>query len=861
MSCSQCGAELPNSVGISAGAPGFSDRPPSPYTPRHLVETALASSAARDGERKHATVLFCDIVQSTALVRQLGAEGFHDLISDFFEAASRVVHRFEGTINQFLGDGFMALFGAPIAYEDHTRRAVLAALELRAEVASTLENRGVEIRIGISRGFVVVGGIGTDLRRDYTAFGDTTALAARLQAAGAPWDILLNADAAERVRPHFQLSEPLTFTVKDLKLTAHRVLGTAQPTSLWKERRSLTPFVGRDAELEALTDALSGIQDGMGKVIAIVGEPGLGKSRLSKEFSRRLSSFVVHEGRCISYGAAIPYLPVIDLLHRSCGIEPADGQAVVARKLQATLDRLALEPDPALPFLLQLLGQSDTTTAVAQLDPATVKARTFEALRDLWRAESTEFPLVLILEDLHWIDKTSEEFLATFVDALPRMRILLLISYRSGYAPPWSHSTSVSSIALQPLSDNHSREIVSAVLAQPSKNVDADALTDSIVATGEGNPFFLEELARSKLQQGTFTANRLPETVEEVLAARIDSLGEGPKRLLQTASVLGRHFSLAVAGALYGSAEDAIAHVSELERVELLFEHKRDSTEIHLAFKHALTQEVAYASMLDRRRRELHGRAGRALERLHADSLNEHCELLAYHYARSNETDKAAEYLILANRKAAQGNAMQEAIGYFYEALRALEALPDDDTNRRRRLRLVFDQTGEFHFLHRHQEYFDLIASCKPLTLRLNDQELLGAFYARLGHRQWTSNQIEQSVPTLMQAAELCDSCGNSIDAAGAYAILAWAHWSLGQLSRVLAYRNLALGRLQNKFHPVWYSFTRGVTILGYTSGGQWADAVNEGELAIEDGRARGDRAIVAFSAAWVAYLYVERRE
>ena len=852
--CLHCGARLVSrDVTLVSRLDVSLDRPQT-YTARHVGDEPRATV---EGERKQVTVLFCDIVRSSSLVMQLGAEGFHDLIGEFFALALDAVHRFEGTINQFLGDGFMALFGAPIAREDHTRRAILAALQLRAMVANTLGKRGVELRQGIGTGLVVVGNIGDDLRMDYTAFGDTTLLAARLQAGAAPGEILLSDEAAERVHGYFEFGGVTSVSVKERTVKCRSVLGLGPRRSrLEDSERTLVPFVGRASDMQFLRGGLAHAGQGKGQVIGVVGDPGVGKSRLVLEFRASLASGKTYEGRCASYGVAIPYLPIVDLLRETCGIDSADAQPVVADKLRAVLLRMRLDAEGSLPFLLYLLGQSAGVESLMELDPATVKGRTFEILRELWLAESRLQPLMLVIEDLHWVDRTSEEFLAALVNDVPEAPMLIVTTYRAGYIPPWRGKSWARELALGPLSIEASRAIVLATL---SRTIDA-GVTDTIVSRGEGNPFFLEELAQATRYHDDAFGRDVPQTVQEVLAARIDRLGDGPKHALQMASVLGRQFSLTLLDAVWDGGPNVRRDLHELKRLEFIFETDAPGGSL-FTFKHALTQDVAYASLLEKRRHELHSRAGNALERMNTDHPDEQYELLAYHYARSDDRTKAAHYLILANRKAAQRNAMQEAIEYFYEALRVLEALPDTEENRRRRLRLVFDQTGEFHFLHRHQEYYDLILRHQTLSLEVNDSELLGAFYARLGHRQWTSGQIAESVPTLEHAVRLCETCGNSHDAAGAYAILAWAHLMTGNSDLVPFYRDKALEKIQDSFHPVWYSFARGAAILSYAWSGRWDDAVAEGELAMAEGRARSDSAIVSFSAGWVAHAYMHKRD
>ena len=847
--CGHCGAKLATQA------------PPTPrtYTPRHLAKAVLGLRSAATGERKYVTVLFCDIVKSSVLVRRLGDEAFHDLMEEFFLLTLAEIHVMGGTINQFLGDGFMALFGAPMAHEDHTRRAVIAAVALRARVARALGRCGVTLRIGIGTGSVVVGRIGDDLRADYTAFGDTVVLASRLQAAASPGEIYLSEDAAERVQGYFRLGRVAMVPWNDQLVGAFQVLG--QGTRRYRLDaidRPLTPFVGRREELALLCELVAKLRSAGGRTVDIIGEPGLGKSRLLVELRAMIPTERVIEGRCVSYGGAVPYLPVVDLLRNTCGIRAQDDGKAVAARLQEHLVALGLDASQSLPFLNELVGQDGSSERHA-LDPATVKARTFAVLRDLWAAESRRAPLVLILEDLHWIDRTSEELLVGLANAAPEMSMFLITTARTGYCTPWGGNARASTLKLEPLAVAESRRVVDACFGDLADATFADA----IVERGEGNPFFLEELANSARHDGARSRDAVPRTIEEVLAARIDQLSDETKRAVQTAAVLGREFSLSLIADVWDGERAVLSELNELARRELVFQGTRDmqGEDLTFRFKHALTQEVAYKSLLEKARRVLHGRAGHAIERLHGAHLEPCQELLAHHYARSDEHEAAAHYLILANRKAARRNAMEEAIEYFYDALRTLETLPDNDQNRRRRLRLVFDQTGEFHFLHRHREYYDLILRHRPLVQEVDDRELLGAFHARLGHRQWTSNEVVASIATLGHGAELCEACGNAEDAASAYAILAWAHLMHGDYGQVCEFRDKALEKIGVSFHPVWYSFARAAAILGYTWTGAWNEALAEGELAVQEGRRRGDRAIVSFNAAWVAHAFLHRRE
>ena len=779
----------------------------------------------------------------------------HVLLDAFFAQTTEHVHRYEGTINQFLGDGFMALFGAPIAHEDHARRAVHAALALRDAVAEDARLGDVELRFGLNSGTVIVGAIGDDLRMDYTAFGDTTILAARLQAAAAPGEVLLSGATADAVRGYFETTPADSVVVKERTVRPVRVVGIGTRRSRLQEPdRRLAPFVGRARELELLDDARERMAAGEGTIVGVVGEPGLGKSRLIHEFVQRIDSATTstYEGRCVSYGATIPYVPVIDLLRATAHTSLTDTRA--AERITAALEEAGVEPEAARPFLLQLLGDADAMRLLAGVDPASVKGRTFEILRELWLGLARRQPLVLVLEDLHWIDRTSEQFFGELADEIAAAPILLVANYRPGYDPPWSGKSFATQLALRPLGEGESRKLVDFAASVP------DDIADAIVARGEGNPFFLEELTRAATEQREDAVAPVPTTVQDVLAARIDRLGEASKRAVQTASVLGREFTLPLLAALWDDGSDLKTQLQELKRLELLFERRLGETQTFV-FKHALTQEVAYDSLLESRRREVHGRAGRAIEELYADRLDEQYELLAYHYARSDDRGKAVDYLVLANRKAAAGNAMEEAIGYFYEALSTLEALPDTRENHTRRVELVFDQTGEFHFLHRHREYYDLIVRHEPLVEELGDERLLGSFLARLGHRLWTFGEFEDARDTVERAIELCERCGNVVDAAGAHAILAWTHLQLGDLGKVRPECERALEKLDESFHPVWYSFTRCAALLADAWEGRFEAAAYEAGEATRVGTARSDPAIISFNRGFLAYAYLQQRD
>jgi class 3 adenylate cyclase/DNA-binding SARP family transcriptional activator len=847
--CDDCGATLPQYSKFCPECGRAVDATPSPstYIPRHLSDQILAIRSAIEGERKQVSVLFCDIVRSPELAAQAGPEEYHRVVDRFFALALAEVHRYEGTVNQFLGDGFMALFGAPIAHEDHARRAALAALAVK-------ERSEIDVRIGINSGSVVVGAIGDDLRMNYTASGDTTVLAARLHGAAHAGDVLVSTASAGYLRGYFDLQETEPLTVDEHTVHALRVVGRGPRTSPIDEaHQQLTPFSGRDEELESLREAIRSAA-AQGQVVGVSGDPGLGKSRLIHELQLAADvGTVAVQGRCLPFGTAVPYLPILDLVRQVCGIEPDDGRERVAVKIGTTLEELRV--DQAFgPYLHHALDVNSGDAQLLALDTATIKGRTFEALRKLLLAKAGR-SLLVVIEDAQWIDRTSEEFLTELVDELPSVPLLLLTTYRPGYNPPWLGKSFVTQIALRPLSREAGERIVAAILGETN-----DA-TAAIVDRGEGNPFFLEELARAARQQADGRSDgSVPTTVQDVLAARIDQLDAGDKSAVRVASVLGREFSLDLIESVWDGDEPLLPALDELKRREFLHE-QHGGTERTFVFKHALTRDVAYDGLLEERRRSLHARAGAAVERSYAGRLHEKYELLAFHYSRSSERERAADYLERANRKASAQHAMEEALGYFYEALAILEDLPDTEDNRRRRLTLVLDQTGGFHYLHRHVEYHELLLRHEPLALEQSDSGLLGAFYDRLAHRQMVFGEYARGRETASQALELCERAGSHAEAAFACNHVQWAHMLLGEYARAHRYAERALEHLAVSFDPMPYMYAQAGAALTHMMAGRWEAALHELDEAVRTGTERSDAGMVSFCNAIGALVCVEKRD
>jgi class 3 adenylate cyclase/tetratricopeptide (TPR) repeat protein len=693
--CHQCGTALgaPSTVAPAAVDPSASPRA---YTPRHLAEKILTSAGALQGERKQVTVLFVDVAGFTSLSERLDPEEVHRLMSRAFDLMLAEVHRYEGTVNQFLGDGIMAIFGAPIAHEDHAVRAVHAALgiarALEAYQAELLP-RGIRFRArqGLNTGLVVVGSIGSDLRMDYTAVGDATNVAARMQQAGEPGRVTISEATHRLVRGFFETRSLGELAIK----------GKAEPVAAWEvltaretrtrlevaAERGLTPFVGRERELGLLLEAFERARGGHGQVAFLVAEAGMGKSRLLAELRRRIGGEAAwHEGHCLSFGRAMPFHPLIDLIRRQLDVGDGDTAAAIAAKVERGLATIGPDLAPAAPYLRALLSIDPGSADVGAMPPAQRRAETVEALRGMLVRSAEARPQVLVIEDLHWIDGVSEQFLTTLTESVPALRVLLVFTYRPGYASPFGERSYFTRVVPAALSSEESARIARAVLEADALPAELQVL---VADKAEGNPFYIEELVRSLEETGALrgVGGRLalarplsqiavPDRIQDVIAARVDRLPEAPKLTLQLASVIGREFSRRLVDRVSQVGERTDGALRELGALELIHERRR-FPELAYGFKHALTQDVAYASLLVQRRRELHRLVGTAIEELYADRLPEHFEVLAHHFSQTDDPERALTYLIRAAEKAAQAFGFRQALDLYEEALRAAARLGD----------------------------------------------------------------------------------------------------------------------------------------------------------------------------------------
>lgn len=681
-------------------------QPPVSYTPRHLAERiraeqgALAARGVTDGERKTITALFADLKGSTALIEGLDPEEARAIIDPALQLMMDAVHRYEGYVAQALGDGIFALFGAPIAHEDHPQRALYAALRMQEELrryGDTLRTKGyppLAMRVGINTGEVVMRSIRKDeLHADYVPVGHSTNLAARMEQLATPGAILVTESTYRLTAGYFAFKDLGKTHIKGMEKPLHvyEVLGAGPLRTRLQVaaiRYGLARFVGRQSELAQLHRALDQAKAGHGQIVGVMGEPGLGKSRLFYEFKLlSQSSCMVLDAYSVSHGKASPYLPLIELLKGYFHIQLQDDERTRRQKIIGRVLELDRSLEDTLPYLFALLGVEEQPSPLQQMDAQIRQRRTFEALKKLFLRESLNQPLLLVFEDLHWIDTETQGFLDTFSESLASARILLLVNYRPEYRPAWGQKTYYTQLRLAPLGEAEAAELLTFLLGDDRS---LTPLKPLILAKTEGTPFFMEEVVQTLVEEGAVVGERghyrlvktplelhISPTVQGVLAARIDRLAAEEKSLLQHLAVMGREFPLGLVRQVVRHPEhDLYRLLAALQRKEFLYERPA-FPEVEYLFKHALTQEVAYTSLLHERRKALHERTAQALETLYSTTRDEHYSDLAHHYSRSGNICKAVEYLGLAGQQAVQRSAHAEALEYLTTALELLSSLPD----------------------------------------------------------------------------------------------------------------------------------------------------------------------------------------
>ena len=784
--CLECGHNLRKPLKTS---PIYYSEPQS-YTPEFLADKILTTRSSIEGERKLVTVFFADVANFTSISEKLDPEEVHRIMDGTFMILMNEIHKVEGTVNQFTGDGVMALFGAPVAHEDHALRACYASLSIQKSIQGYADiiKDGYEVdfslRMGLNSGPVIVGSIGDDLRMDYTAIGDTANLAARMASLAKPGSIFVSSNTRKLVK-NFFIFEPLgkiDVKGKDEPQEAFALInksevGTRIEASVAK---GLTKFVGRKNSMAKIKAVSEKVRSGAGQVVGVVGEAGVGKSRFLLEFKKLLpqDEIIYLEGRCLHYGGYMAYLPILDILKSCFKITDGDQGFLIKQNIEDNIIKLDEKLQDTIPAFQELFSLKVESKDFFNLEPEQKREKTFEAIRELFIRLSQQKFLVLAIEDLHWIDKTSEEFLSYLIGWLANTRILLILLYRSEYDHQWGRKSNYTEIGLNQLGTASSTELVQALLEGGEV---APKLGQLILERAAGNPLFIEEFTHALLENGYIESKdqkyvlshiasdiQIPENIQGLIAARIDRVEENLKQIMQVASVIGREFAYRILQSTMGINEDLKPHLYNLQSLELIYE-KNLFPELEYIFKHALIQEVAYYSLLASRRKELHSKVGQAMESIFSERLSEFSSIIGGHFLQGERWERAFYFLDKAGDAAARLFAHAEARVHFAHALKALSHLENTEDNRRQRVDTIIKQTISSWRADSPEQNLKRLSEAEKLANELNitegtseDDRLrlarvhfwLGRVYYSRGEMPKAMQYFKQVLPIAQEAAE-----------------------------------------------------------------------------------------------------------
>ena len=903
-SCPHCGAPVNGDFEFCPDCGGRLAEPLAAAAPRPAQQGAMLGAPANGGkpvaiagERKRVTVLFCDLAGSTAIAERLDPEEYRDLLDSYLELALAEIQRMDGIVNQLAGDGFMALFGAPIALEHASEHAVRAALAIHAALAglnaSRREPGGVELRarIGINTGPVVVGTVGNDLKMDYTAIGDTTNLAARLQAMAKPGSILISEATHRLVTGFFDVASigPVRAKGKRELLTAYEVTGireTATPMAI-AEARGLTPHVGLDAELDQLQACYARLSSGLPQVVSILGDDGSGKSRLVYEFKRKLAETdaIVIEGRCSSLSQSVPFAPFTGMLKDFFGIVPGEAPKCACEKIEERLREFGSDLEPLYPPLCKLLMVPESDGKGGATEQS--RQQIFQAVLELMVGISARAPVVMLIEDLHWIDEASREIVEIATARMGRAPVMLVVSHRIDYQVSWKVNAAHTSLRLRPLSDADSAKIVRSLAGGP---LPAE-LERRIVQRAEGNPFFLEELTRALLEGGQIIRDdeglrltrpvdevRIPDTVEEVIGARLDRLRPTAKRVAQVAAVFGRQFrSDHLESLLESKGIDVPAELSELERRGVIHRNAALSDD-EFRFGESFTQAVAYEGLLLKERRQLHEQVAGLLESDPRGATTKRAGLIAHHLARSENRSKAVDSLLAAARNAGDLPSYPSALRLYRQAWKLAEAALSEaeqaeldgrgnvqsiETARRGVLDATLglskvsvfvggsERSDEERAAARGRELAELMEDKEALALACSFQGMLIVS----GDRQ----RFEAGVELITRGLEVARSAGLALTALSIERALAWRYVQDGRFPEAIASFDRVLEELealgQAKSLTDLYLSVRSARFSLMYYNDELVEAQRNGIEVHELAHAKSNRTIESWSAVNLAHI------
>jgi class 3 adenylate cyclase/tetratricopeptide (TPR) repeat protein len=672
------------------------------YLPGGLTEKILSQKDRIEGERRHVTIMFVDMKGFTPLTERLGPEETFSLMDKVFELIIHKVHDYEGTVNEMRGDGVLAFFGAPIALEDAPQRAIRSSLAIHRELTRFNDKLKTEknippvlVRIGINSGPVVVGTVGNDLRVQFTAVGDTINMAARMEQLAEPGTTYVTEDTFKLTEGFFRFEAlgEKEIKGKDKPMKVYQVIAPSTRRTRFdvSAERGLSKFIGRERELELLLDSFARAKAGRGQAVSIMGEAGVGKSRLLYEFRKAVGSedILFLEGKCLSYGRGVAYHPIIEVLKSSFAIDDGESDLNVTHKVKRGLSVLGCDEASTLPYVLEVLAVRESGIAPLSMSPEAKKDRIIKSLQRIILQGAEIRPLVYVFEDLHWMDKSSEEAAKYLMESIPGARIMMIFTYRPEFVHTWGGKSFHSQVNLNRLSNRESLSMVADLLG--SENVSPD-LQDLILEKTEGVPFFIEEFVRALRDMGIIERTdysyhlskgvdrvAIPSTIQDVIMARVDSLSDAAKEVLQAGSVIEREFSYELIKAVSELTEqELLSHLSALKEAELVYE-RGIFPQATYVFRHALTREVVYGSVLAKRKKLLHERIGTAIEEMYAGSLGDYYSSLFEHFLASEGYEKAAKFARLASRRAEKTASLTDAILYAERGIACLEKLTAND--------------------------------------------------------------------------------------------------------------------------------------------------------------------------------------
>jgi class 3 adenylate cyclase/tetratricopeptide (TPR) repeat protein/ribosomal protein L40E len=865
--CGKCGQNLITPPGPTSKELSFDEKLAKiqRYLPKDLTQKTLAQRDKIEGERKQVTVMFCDMEGFTSLTEKVGPEETYSIMDEVYEILIHKVHDYEGTVNELTGDGIMALFGAPIALEDAPERAIRSSLAIHREMAIFSdkireEKEGIpplKMRIGIHTGPVVVGTLGNDLRVEFKAVGDTVNLASRMEGLSEPGTTYVTGET-------FSLSEGLfrfeALGEKEVKgkqepLSVYRVIAPSTRRSRFdvSAEHGLTPFVGRDRELELLMDGFERCKEARGQAFSIVSEAGVGKSRLLYEFRKAVvnENVTFLEGKCLSYSRNVAYHPVTDILKSNFDIREGDGDLEIRKKVQKGLEVLKADEASTLSCLLELFSVKDSGIEQMPMSPEIRRKRIIEALTRIVLKGSEIRPLIMAIEDLHWIDTSSEQSLKHLLESISGTRVLLIFTYRPEFVHTWGGRSYHSQLNLNRLSNRESLIMVFHLLGtnQLDRNLEAILLEKT-----EGVPFFIEEFIKS-LKNLKIIERReskyhlvkdvqnltIPTTIQDVIMARVDSLPEKAKEVLQRGSVIEREFSYDLLQRVVEMPEqELLSYLSVLKDFELLYERGiyPESTYI---FKHALTREVVYDSILTKRKKGLHEKIAKAIEAIYSERLEEFSEILAHHSFQGEDWERAQKYNGRAGLKALSFSAYEEAQGYFEKALQSLGKLSRTRDRILQEIDLRFYMRAALFPLGRHEEWVEYMRAAEPLAKEVGDNVRLASCYNYLSTHLWTLGQHKEAIRLCEEALGLAESASDFSVYISTMFHLGVALFFTGQYERQVKLHREVAGRLSG---PAVFErhglaglpsvLARSILSLGLAELGEFEEAEERGLQGVE---------------------------